>query len=241
MTNRRRPLVRAARWLRGHHRPHPLSAALVAGVLPFLALAITAPLFGDERTPPFFLFTLPVAIAAWFAGLRYGVASLGVSIATLFFAHTAGYVQWETREPTAVLRLLGWAFVALVIVTLLSLLRVAYRELWETSERFRLAQESARVWSWELNPQTGGIMWSSPQAEVLHRGQLSSLFDRVHPGDRQSVERALESALRERTGFALEFRVLTPENEVHWVLCRGVVFESAGRPVRVVGVNADIT
>lgn len=229
------------KWLGRPHQPHPLAACAVAVVLPLLTLFAILPLFGRDLTPPFFFFILPVAFAAWYAGLRYGLIALAVSALAVAYGHISDRAHWALQEPNGYLRLAGWLLVAFAVAVLLSQLRSAYQELFETSERFRLAQESARVWSWELNLDSGEILWSSPQAAVLHRGHFPILLDRVHPEDREAVERAIESALRDRAGFALEFRVVGRENEMYWVLSRGVVFESGGKATRMIGVNADIT
>jgi C4-dicarboxylate-specific signal transduction histidine kinase len=68
------------------------------------------------------------------------------------------------------------------------------------------------------------------------------LIQRIHPDDREGVERAVRSALEGRGDYAAEFRLILPDNTQRWVVARGRVYPDAqGKPVRMMGATTDIT
>jgi signal transduction histidine kinase len=64
----------------------------------------------------------------------------------------------------------------------------------------------------------------------------------VHPDDRLVVEQAINRAVTEVTPYEAEFRMIHPDGSIRWVRGRGkVVADEAGQPLRMIGLNADIT
>jgi C4-dicarboxylate-specific signal transduction histidine kinase len=64
----------------------------------------------------------------------------------------------------------------------------------------------------------------------------------VHPGDRRSVEAAIESATRRGTELWSDFRVVLTDGEVRWINARGHPrVDDRGKPIRLSGIFADIT
>ena len=117
----------------------------------------------------------------------------------------------------------------------------------ESEERLRLAQQVARIGSFEYNIQAKTSQWS-PELEELHGlppGGYGGSYDEwaalVHPDDRPQAEQRLRKSLD--TGLLeWEWRVVRPDGTVRWLAVRGQVFnDEAGNPARMVGVNLDIT
>jgi signal transduction histidine kinase len=68
------------------------------------------------------------------------------------------------------------------------------------------------------------------------------LYMRTHPDDRERLSATVQKAVRERSDFALTFRMLLPDEAVRWFQFDGRIgLDEAGQPARVVGVLADIT
>jgi signal transduction histidine kinase len=64
----------------------------------------------------------------------------------------------------------------------------------------------------------------------------------LHPADREDVLRALAAAIESRGELHLEYRILRADGEVRWLETRGeLMVDAFGRPVRVLGVCADVT
>jgi hypothetical protein len=72
------------------------------------------------------------------------------------------------------------------------------------------AQAVAQMGRWDLIPQTGHITWSQAVYTVLGLGpsaeppESSTVWQHIHPADRQRVEACLEDAVR--TGVVLPLR-----------------------------------
>jgi signal transduction histidine kinase len=70
----------------------------------------------------------------------------------------------------------------------------------------------------------------------------ADLYTRAHPDDRARIRATVEKAIRDRSDFALSFRMLLPEGVMRWFQFDGrVALDEAQQPARVVGVIADIT
>ena len=64
----------------------------------------------------------------------------------------------------------------------------------------------------------------------------------VHPDDRGGVERRVETALREREPFDVEFRVMRPDGTMGWLAAKVAVFlDREGRPDRAIAAQMDVT
>ena len=101
---------------------------------------------------------------------------------------------------------------------------------------------------WSADPVTGRVFYVSPQTSAIY-GRASSEFlargdcwiDAIHPEDKPSV---LEAWRRLHDGgqFDLEYRIVRPDGEERWCRCVGQVQRDAsGTPVRLTGVDQDIT
>ena len=109
-----------------------------------------------------------------------------------------------------------------------------------------LAEGSGRMATWEWNPATDELRWTSGQAEIYSRPAVelnSSLAwsSIVHPQDGGRVRSAAEAALANSTGFRERFRVTARGGGYLWILGYGKVIRNADGAVRLVGVNVDVT
>jgi PAS domain S-box-containing protein len=118
----------------------------------------------------------------------------------------------------------------------------------DSEERLRLAMNAGHLglWDWDLLQNT--VTWSETVGPLfgLSPGARSGSYDdflaRVHPTDRDMVRSAVERSVHEGAEYSVEFRVLWPDQSVHWQACRGkVYYNAAGKPVRMLGTNRDVT
>ncbi len=123
----------------------------------------------------------------------------------------------------------------------------------ETESRFRMAQEAAEIgtWDWDVRDQT--VTWSPRMYEMF--GKVPTIPGRdlygvwlnsLHPDDRDSAQAAATAALAGVAPLKSLFRVLRPRTnvgpEIRWISCKGeVIRDPAGRPLRVIGINIDVT
>ena len=110
------------------------------------------------------------------------------------------------------------------------------------------AQRISRVGSWEWDIGTDGVRWSDEHFRIFGyepgaiRPSHSAFLDRVHPDDRDSVEREIDTARAERRPYDIEFRIVRPDGAMRTVNARGAtILDKAGAPQRMLGTVQDIS
>ena len=116
------------------------------------------------------------------------------------------------------------------------------------TERLDLAQRVARfgVWDWDIV--SNSTVWSEEMFHLfgLDPGISSASVEVwqgiLHPDDRVAAGQAIEAALREHTMLDSDYRIVTPDQQVRWINATGkATYDDSGRPVRMIGICADIT
>ncbi|GAA4028175.1 hypothetical protein GCM10022281_03720 [Sphingomonas rosea] len=116
----------------------------------------------------------------------------------------------------------------------------------EDGERLRLALSAGRNACWDWNLATNEVVWDS-QLSVFagvdaFGGDFQSFWDLVHAEDKPLVRAALDRSLATGSDYAVEFRMVRPDGSIRWTRTQGkVVHDKEGKPVRVVGIDCDIT
>ncbi|WP_416671231.1 PAS domain-containing sensor histidine kinase [Egbenema bharatensis] len=117
----------------------------------------------------------------------------------------------------------------------------------QSEERLRLALEAAHMGVWEVDLATGQQTWSAQSEQLFgfepgtFNGTRTAFLSRVHPDDQEEL--AAQSTQALQTGdFTAEYRVVYPNQTIHWIAARGRVFlDQAGNPLRMSGVDLDIS
>jgi PAS domain S-box-containing protein len=104
------------------------------------------------------------------------------------------------------------------------------------------ALQAAQMSAWEWDLQTDQERW---WPEIEHLGSTGSHRDfllRVHPEDRERVMQAQMEAIQSCLPYQAEFRVVSSEGRVAWKSSQGtLLLNEKGKPVRMVGISADVT
>jgi two-component system, cell cycle sensor histidine kinase and response regulator CckA len=120
-------------------------------------------------------------------------------------------------------------------------------ELARDEERFRLAQQGARMGTWDEDIVGGVTMWSvglralygvgpDEQASFAHFVRL------LHPDDRAWVTAGITDSHTRCVDYEFECRIVRPDGEVVWLLARSTLRQNDnGDLVRVLGVAVDVT
>ena len=117
-----------------------------------------------------------------------------------------------------------------------------------SEERLRLAQQAARIGTFEWNIETGTNTWT-PELEEMYGlprggfgGTQTAWENLVHRDDLADVHQWVKEALKTGRPMAGEWRVVWPDGSIHWITGRWqVLMSESGEPLRMVGVNVDIT
>ncbi len=101
----------------------------------------------------------------------------------------------------------------------------------ESEARLRLALAAASMETWIV-----------PLEPAPSRGALADLLANIHPDDRPAVEAAIASAIRDRSGFEVEFRTAASGADERHTALRGQAYLGQdGRPPQLIGVAQDVT
>ncbi|MFK5913734.1 MAG: EAL domain-containing protein, partial [Woeseiaceae bacterium] len=126
--------------------------------------------------------------------------------------------------------------------------RAVEEQLAEKEERLSLAARHNGVGIWDLDPQTEKLIWDDSMFSLFHiqKESFSGAYDAwvstLHPDDREYAERDLHAALSGEKTFDTDFRIIWPNGEVRNIKGIAKVFrDKAGNPIRMLGINADIT
>ena len=187
----------------------------------------------------------PLPFLVW-AAVRFG--SLGASTATLVVAllATRGAVHRigpfaESSPSASALSIQLCLILAAIPLLLLSAVmwerRRAEQAAILSEESLKLALNAAQmsIWDWSLPPD---VATSTLASAVTPFGAILSV---VHPDDQPLVADAITAAIEHGAPWDIEFRVVDPERNVRWIMGKGEVVRDSGRPVRLLGVNVDIT
>ncbi len=117
----------------------------------------------------------------------------------------------------------------------------------DAQEKLRFAQAAAGMGVWELNLETGDLICSPickqnlglpSTAQVTHK----SLLELIYQEDRDRIAASIQESIRQKADYNVEYRVIWPDQEIHWINVRGrFIASSPGEPPRMSGVSLDIT
>lgn len=149
--------------------------------------------------------------------------------------------QWTDFEIDLIQQLANQVAIAITQSQLLEALR-------KSEEQRRLATDLNQVGCWDFDISTGKAKWNQNHFRLMGldpneaEGSYSTWHDRVHPDDLEFAESALLDALENQTVLDIEYRVVYPQGDVHWLLSKGKgIYDPAGNAIRMVGVLLDIS
>jgi len=114
--------------------------------------------------------------------------------------------------------------------------------------RLSAALEGGRMGLWEWDVQANTSVWNATEYELMGlpvgEGQVSTslFFDRVHSDDIGPFQKILSDVLVSGSDFAHEVRIRRADGEERWLAAAGqLTRDASGRPLKMIGVNYDIT
>ncbi|MGT2455780.1 helix-turn-helix domain-containing protein, partial [Cupriavidus basilensis] len=95
-------------------------------------------------------------------------------------------------------------------------------EIMDSEARMKLAQEAARIVTWEWNLITDAVTYS-PNVESVYGWPIANNADfwkRAHPDDIPMMQRIYEDSLRTGEPHEFDFRILPPDGGIRWISSR---------------------
>ncbi len=114
------------------------------------------------------------------------------------------------------------------------------------SEFLQLAQATAGVILWERTIRDSGdsLRWYGENSVLYGRvvRNLQEWLSIIHPDDRPRVEALVTASISGHEEFDIEYRVIWPDNSIHWIYGRGkVLYDAEGKAERMIGANINVT
>lgn len=118
----------------------------------------------------------------------------------------------------------------------------------QLERQLRESQAVAQIGSWELDLVSGLLTWSDQIYIMfgLRPGEFPATYEgfleRVHPEDRDAVNRAYQTSVERHTEYSIVHRLLMPDGAVKHVHERGrTLYDPAGTPLRSLGTVQDVS
>lgn len=118
----------------------------------------------------------------------------------------------------------------------------------EEQNKLKEAQRIAKIGNWEFDLQTQELFWSDEAYAILgiERGVKSLVYadflEFLHPDDKDKVQQAFLSAIKDHKPYEVRHRVLLKNGEVKVVQEKSeIYYDEQGQALRAVGTVQDIT
>ncbi len=116
------------------------------------------------------------------------------------------------------------------------------------STRLQLATKAGKVGVWDLDLLENVLVWDEQMYSLYgvnpdtFGGAYESWQQGVHPEDFDRSDKEVQDAILGIKDFDTEFRVIWPDNSVHYIRALAVIIrDNHGMPLRMIGTNWDIT
>ena len=125
---------------------------------------------------------------------------------------------------------------------------LAKERLKEANQRFSIASDSAKLGVWDWRIPENRLIWDARMFtlhgvdEAEFPANFAAWLEVLHPDDRLRCVAETDQALRGDKAFDTDFRVVWPTGEVRHIKATALVLrDTQGAPLRMTGVNFDIT
>lgn len=126
--------------------------------------------------------------------------------------------------------------------------RMAETALRQTNAALELAQRTARLGYWSVDPQTMEAQWSEVMFEIMGQDPANGvpLYDRhdkiIHPEDWARFDELVRRAVETGEPFDMEARIPWSDGSMHYIHGWGLSLQDhRGRPNQLFGITQDIT
>ncbi len=162
------------------------------------------------------------------------------------YRHKNGSVIWVDANACATPAVAGTPLFGAVLVDITDRKR-AEEDLRRSEASLTQAQQISRTGSWRWNVGTGEVSWSAEHFHMFDldpaamRPSYATFIARVLPEDRPALEHALDQAVRDRSRFQYEYRIVLPDGSVKYMQSVGQPDSSEDSALEYVGTVMDIT
>lgn len=120
-------------------------------------------------------------------------------------------------------------------------------ELLKKQQQLSIAEEIAQMGHWEWNPNTDLFHWSDNLyrifgLEVGIKLSMELLISRVHPDDKERIEKMAKDAIETKVLNKFSYRIIPPKGPIKTLEVMGqIIFDDHGEIDKFIGITQDIT
>ncbi|MDY0189761.1 MAG: diguanylate cyclase [Desulfuromonas sp.] len=110
------------------------------------------------------------------------------------------------------------------------------------------AQQMSHIGSWKWDLNSDEIIWSDEGYRIFGEHNQASLatyaqfLGYVHPDDRPVLEQNVADALRDKSAFSLQYRIVLRNQQTRYAQGQGdIQYDQDGKPYAIVGTVQDVT
>jgi PAS domain S-box-containing protein len=242
---------RSQRWTSARVFEGALLVAIVVGygLLVFDGLA-----HAQIHNHPVEYIGVPLLLWAAFRFRQHGVITIAFIMSVLAIYGTlhghGPFSQGDANNRLLFLQsfLCVMTLTALVLAAVVTERTRAHEALEGNEQRLLIALDAGRMGTWQWDIPTGKVAWST-SLEAIHglepgtfAGSFEAFLQRVHPDDREAVQRRIRGTLENKSDYQAEYRLNTGNRTMRWIESRGrLLLDRNGNPYRLVGVAVDIS
>ena len=115
-------------------------------------------------------------------------------------------------------------------------------------DRLRLAMRSGKSMGWDWDLASGQSIWFGDLEPTFgisldpYLAREGEFMERLHPDDRERLSKLIADAVKSRSEYQAEYRVVRPDGAIRWLSDSGKFFYPAnGDQPRALGIGVDIT
>jgi len=124
--------------------------------------------------------------------------------------------------------------------------RARIEEVRESELKLNTALHAGRLGSWELDLSEMTLVTTATCKSFFGRRPdddfgYEAFVASVHPDDRDRMQDALSTTITKGIDYGFEYRIVWPDESIHWVDMRARLVQTNGGRSKLVGVSSDVT
>ncbi len=120
-------------------------------------------------------------------------------------------------------------------------------ELLSATSSLQLVTQGINLGIWDTDLSSGKMNWEGAMFNLYgitpkdFDGTYDYWLSTLHPDDVERCKSALNEAMANDSEFSSEYRIIWPDQSVHWIKALAYSQKNNGQPSRLLGINYDIT
>jgi two-component system, cell cycle sensor histidine kinase and response regulator CckA len=114
------------------------------------------------------------------------------------------------------------------------------------NESMGLAMEASKAGTWDWDITNNTFIWSSEFLKLFGMPHdtvagFEAWRNSLHPEDREIAAKKIQDSINDKTELKNDYRIILPNQEIHWIRAIGKTFYDKDTPMRMTGICIDIT